>query len=158
MLNKSEIHFFNDIGYRHDIFSHCVDDEESGLSDKCMCPTDQKNFDWDTDGSCLKDWFSYPTEGYRWDFLPNKTAVWENPPRREGNPNPADDYPGFELKTWVEQEIPLKPGMGAGRKVIKIPEVVWQVVKQGRLEAVPESIKAVWQARGWLDWILPDET
>jgi alpha 1,2-mannosyltransferase len=34
-LNKSQVHFFNDIGYRHDNFAHCVDD---GVFGKCMCP------------------------------------------------------------------------------------------------------------------------
>lgn len=34
-LNKSQVHFFNDIGYRHDHFAHCVDDGSLG---NCMCP------------------------------------------------------------------------------------------------------------------------
>lgn len=34
-LNKSQVHFFNDIGYKHDNFAHCVDD---GVFGKCMCP------------------------------------------------------------------------------------------------------------------------
>ncbi len=48
-LNKSQVHFFEDIGYKHDNFAHCIND---GVFGKCMCPEDVGNFDgmW---GSCL---------------------------------------------------------------------------------------------------------
>ncbi|KAG2172464.1 hypothetical protein INT44_006637 [Umbelopsis vinacea] len=64
-LNKSEVHFFDDIGYKHDSFSHCTDD---GIHGKCMCPEDTPNFDfmW---GSCFSDWHIYPESGKTWNFL-----------------------------------------------------------------------------------------
>ncbi|CAO3623375.1 unnamed protein product [Mucor hiemalis] len=34
-LNKSQVHFFDDIGYQHDNFAHCTD---NGIFGKCMCP------------------------------------------------------------------------------------------------------------------------
>ncbi|KAI8991867.1 glycolipid 2-alpha-mannosyltransferase-domain-containing protein [Mycotypha africana] len=72
-LNKNQVHFFNDIGYKHDSFAHCVDD---GLFGKCMCPYDTPNFDNDP-GSCLDQWKSYPEKGYRWDFRSNgEQHIW----------------------------------------------------------------------------------
>lgn len=34
-LNKSEVHFFNDVGYKHDPFMHCPVARE--LQKKCHC-------------------------------------------------------------------------------------------------------------------------
>lgn len=48
-LNKTQVHFFEDIGYKHDNFAHCVND---GIFGKCMCPEDVGNFD-EMFGSCL---------------------------------------------------------------------------------------------------------
>ncbi|KAL1914667.1 uncharacterized protein VTP21DRAFT_8078 [Calcarisporiella thermophila] len=51
-LNKSQIHFFNDIGYRHNPFQHCP--QEKSIQKKCHCnPHD--NFD-DTAYSCMRRW------------------------------------------------------------------------------------------------------
>ena len=45
LLNKDEIHFFEDIGYWHVPFTHCPTDERKRLEHKCHCnPKD--NFDW----------------------------------------------------------------------------------------------------------------
>jgi alpha 1,2-mannosyltransferase len=45
MLNKDEIHFFNDIAYYHVPFTHCPTGEDYRLQHKCHCnPKD--NFDW----------------------------------------------------------------------------------------------------------------
>lgn len=45
MLNKDELHFFNDIAYYHVPFTHCPTGEEKRLELKCHCnPKD--NFDW----------------------------------------------------------------------------------------------------------------
>lgn len=45
MLNKSEIHFFNDIAYWHVPFTHCPTGEKTRLALRCHCnPRD--NFDW----------------------------------------------------------------------------------------------------------------
>jgi alpha 1,2-mannosyltransferase len=45
MLNKDEIHFFNDIAYYHVPFTHCPTGEQYRLDHKCSCnPKD--NFDW----------------------------------------------------------------------------------------------------------------
>ncbi|KAI8882949.1 glycosyltransferase family 15 protein [Backusella circina FSU 941] len=70
-LNKSQVHFFNDIGYRHDNFAHCVDD---GMFGKCMCPENIGNFDeqW---GSCLNDWKGYNEKP--WDFRKNGDQILE---------------------------------------------------------------------------------
>ena len=44
-LNKSEIHFFNDIAYYHVPFTHCPASEQERIDLKCHCnPKD--NFDW----------------------------------------------------------------------------------------------------------------
>jgi alpha 1,2-mannosyltransferase len=45
MLNKDELHFFNDIAYYHVPFTHCPTGEDYRLEHKCSCnPKD--NFDW----------------------------------------------------------------------------------------------------------------
>ena len=45
LLNRSEIHFFNDIAYYHVPFTHCPTGEDTRLKLKCHCnPND--NFDW----------------------------------------------------------------------------------------------------------------
>ena len=45
MLQKDEIHFFNDIAYYHVPFTHCPTGEDMRLKLKCHCnPND--NFDW----------------------------------------------------------------------------------------------------------------
>lgn len=45
LLNKSEIHFFNDIAYWHVPFTHCPTSEKTRLALRCHCnPKD--NFDW----------------------------------------------------------------------------------------------------------------
>ncbi|RCI00956.1 alpha 1,2-mannosyltransferase 2.4.1 [Rhizopus stolonifer] len=66
-LNKNQVHFFNDIGYRHDHFTHCINDGDLG---RCMCPESFQNADtmW---GSCLASWKDYPEEGLQWNFKAN---------------------------------------------------------------------------------------
>ncbi|PNY27158.1 Alpha-1,2 mannosyltransferase KTR1 [Tolypocladium capitatum] len=45
LLNKSDIHFFNDIAYWHVPFTHCPTGEKTRLALQCHCnPND--NFDW----------------------------------------------------------------------------------------------------------------
>ena len=45
LLNKDEVHFFEDIGYWHVPFTHCPTNEKQRLDLKCSCnPSD--NFDW----------------------------------------------------------------------------------------------------------------
>ncbi|EIE89719.1 hypothetical protein RO3G_14430 [Rhizopus delemar RA 99-880] len=72
-LNKTQVHFFEDIGYKHDNFAHCVND---GIFGKCMCPEDVGNFD-EMFGSCLSDWKSFRTEGLQWDFRKNGDQIVE---------------------------------------------------------------------------------
>ncbi|CDS03762.1 hypothetical protein LRAMOSA01163 [Lichtheimia ramosa] len=72
-LDKSQVHFFKDIGYKHDNFAHCIDD---GLLGKCMCPEDTPNFDYAW-GSCLPKWDAYPEQGVSWDFRPNGDQIIE---------------------------------------------------------------------------------
>jgi len=51
-LNKDEIHFFNEIAYRHDLFMHCPVDKELQL--KCHC---DPNENFDLEGfSCTARW------------------------------------------------------------------------------------------------------
>ncbi|EFR00174.1 alpha-1,2 mannosyltransferase KTR1 [Nannizzia gypsea CBS 118893] len=55
MLNKDEIHFFNDIAYRHVPFVHCPTGEQTRLDLKCHCnPGD--NFTWKS-YSCTSRFF-----------------------------------------------------------------------------------------------------
>ncbi|KAJ8657512.1 hypothetical protein O0I10_006814 [Lichtheimia ornata] len=51
-LSKDEIHFFDDIGYRHDSFMHCPMARE--LQKKCHCDA-QDTFDL-TSNSCYRRW------------------------------------------------------------------------------------------------------
>ncbi|KAI7858559.1 nucleotide-diphospho-sugar transferase [Circinella umbellata] len=51
-LNKTEVHFFDDIGYRHDPFMHCPLDRN--VQKKCHCNVDD-NFDF-TVFSCMNKW------------------------------------------------------------------------------------------------------
>lgn len=45
LLNKTEIHFFDNIAYFHMPFTHCPNDAQARVDLKCHCnPTD--NFDW----------------------------------------------------------------------------------------------------------------
>ncbi|OAX83100.1 hypothetical protein ACJ72_02543 [Emergomyces africanus] len=45
LLNKDEVHFFNEIAYKHVPFVHCPTGEQTKLDLKCHCnPMD--NFDW----------------------------------------------------------------------------------------------------------------
>ncbi|KAL0074930.1 nucleotide-diphospho-sugar transferase, partial [Phycomyces blakesleeanus] len=73
-LNKTQVHFFNDIGYKHDIFTHCIDD---GIYGNCMCPESVTNFDemW---GSCLPNWKEFPEQGRQWNFYENGTQIYNN--------------------------------------------------------------------------------
>ncbi|KND92046.1 Alpha-1,2 mannosyltransferase KTR1 [Tolypocladium ophioglossoides CBS 100239] len=45
LLNKSEIHFFNDIAYWHVPFTHCPTGEKTRLALQCHC-NPKENFDW----------------------------------------------------------------------------------------------------------------
>jgi len=52
-LDKKQIHFFSDIGYRHDPFQHCPQGD-SNVRGRCSCdPKD--NYDY-TGASCLSKW------------------------------------------------------------------------------------------------------
>ncbi|KAI8364122.1 glycosyltransferase family 15 protein [Blakeslea trispora] len=51
-LNKSEVHFFDDIGYKHDPFMHCPVARE--LQKKCHCNAEE-SFDL-TENSCMHRW------------------------------------------------------------------------------------------------------
>ncbi|KAJ3044982.1 alpha 1,2-mannosyltransferase 2.4.1 [Rhizophlyctis rosea] len=55
-LNKSQIHFFNDIGYKHEAVAHCVD-HVGALKETCKC-RGERNFDRDS-ASCLRKWVMY---------------------------------------------------------------------------------------------------
>ncbi|KAI9193322.1 nucleotide-diphospho-sugar transferase [Polychytrium aggregatum] len=55
-LRKENVHFFNDIGYKHESFGRCID--EGDLEYICHCPKSEKNFDV-SGGSCLGAWLAY---------------------------------------------------------------------------------------------------
>jgi alpha 1,2-mannosyltransferase len=46
MLQKDEIHFFNDIAYSHGAYTHCPKDHQFRVDHKCHC-NPSSNFDWD---------------------------------------------------------------------------------------------------------------
>ncbi|KAJ2489758.1 hypothetical protein IWW37_003743 [Coemansia sp. RSA 2050] len=52
LLNYEQVHFFDDIGYKHADFVHCSE------SVKCRCPLVFDNFD-SSPGSCLPRWKSF---------------------------------------------------------------------------------------------------
>ncbi|KAI9928393.1 hypothetical protein ASPWEDRAFT_38772 [Aspergillus wentii DTO 134E9] len=57
LLNKEEIHFFNEIAYYHVPFTHCPTGEQTRLDLKCHCnPSD--NFDW-KGYSCTSKFFEF---------------------------------------------------------------------------------------------------
>jgi alpha 1,2-mannosyltransferase len=37
MLKRSDVHWFYDIGYKHDFFEHCPTEEKWFLQSKCYC-------------------------------------------------------------------------------------------------------------------------
>ncbi|KAJ2478408.1 hypothetical protein EV174_004328 [Coemansia sp. RSA 2320] len=58
LLNHDQVHFFDDIGYKHADFIHC---NRGSLADpilKCQCPLAFENFD-DNEGSCLPKFKSF---------------------------------------------------------------------------------------------------
>ncbi|KAF3484262.1 alpha-1,2 mannosyltransferase KTR1 [Arthroderma uncinatum] len=55
MLKKSEIHFFNDIGYYHVPFTHCPTGNKLKTDLRCYC-SEKKNFDW-KGYSCTEKFF-----------------------------------------------------------------------------------------------------
>ncbi|KAI5806772.1 nucleotide-diphospho-sugar transferase [Peziza echinospora] len=68
MLPKDKIHFFHDIAYWHNPFTHCPTTEKDRLALKCSCnPSD--NFDW-KGYSCTKQF--YDVNGI------SKPEGWEN--------------------------------------------------------------------------------
>ncbi|KAJ1810623.1 hypothetical protein LPJ56_005874, partial [Coemansia sp. RSA 2599] len=59
LLDHSQVHFFDDIGYRHEDFMHCPDTKaDLAMNLRCQCPPKMKNFDR-SQGSCLPRWKSY---------------------------------------------------------------------------------------------------
>ncbi|KAK1219538.1 hypothetical protein PQX77_017726 [Marasmius sp. AFHP31] len=51
---KEQIHFFDEIGYEHNPYTHCPSNEEAWKRGKCGCDR-KKSFDYDG-YSCLKKW------------------------------------------------------------------------------------------------------
>jgi alpha 1,2-mannosyltransferase len=60
MLNKDEIHFFNDIAYYHVPFTHCPTGEQLRMDLKCHCKPED-NFDW---------------KGYSCEYFPNSSVAF----------------------------------------------------------------------------------
>lgn len=58
MLNKSQIHHFSDIGYRHDPYYRCPHDDASYTSGRCFCNQEKLGDNVDFQGiSCLPKWY-----------------------------------------------------------------------------------------------------
>ncbi|KAJ2492612.1 hypothetical protein IWW47_004945 [Coemansia sp. RSA 2052] len=77
LLNYDQVHFFDDIGYKHADFVHCTEmattTTSSNLEERnmrCQCPIKFENFD-NSSGSCLPRWKSY------------KPSAWSNRDTRE---------------------------------------------------------------------------
>ncbi|KAI0701302.1 glycosyltransferase family 15 protein [Cytidiella melzeri] len=51
---KDQIHFFKDIGYEHNPYSHCPQDDASWSQNRCSCDRG-RNFDYDG-YSCMRQW------------------------------------------------------------------------------------------------------
>ncbi|CAO3657553.1 unnamed protein product [Mucor hiemalis] len=61
-LTTDEIHYFEDIGYQHDLYRHCPS-KQSGLGCRCHCPTDIKFIDHDKNyDTCLPHWLEHVKE------------------------------------------------------------------------------------------------
>ncbi|CAK4018900.1 glycosyltransferase family 15 [Lecanosticta acicola] len=54
MLEKGEVHYFNDIGYRHSPLTNCPRDQKTFLERRCLCDVGD-NMDWSP--SCTKRFF-----------------------------------------------------------------------------------------------------
>lgn len=50
MLKRSDVHWFYDIGYKHDFFEHCPTEEKWLVNSKCYCDP-ATSFDFNP-GSC----------------------------------------------------------------------------------------------------------
>ncbi|KAJ2808530.1 hypothetical protein H4R20_000833 [Coemansia guatemalensis] len=64
LLERKQIHFFDDIGYRHEKFGRCPEITNADLERKCQCPKDLvnfDNFDYHKD-SCLPQWKSLTSQ------------------------------------------------------------------------------------------------
>ncbi|KAJ8653247.1 hypothetical protein O0I10_011095 [Lichtheimia ornata] len=73
-LRKEEVHFFNDIGYKHNPLMHCP--TESYLQSKCHCNANE-NFDWDG-WSCATRYRQRLDPSFVWNEFTyyNKTAPY----------------------------------------------------------------------------------
>ncbi|CAO0794216.1 unnamed protein product [Mucor circinelloides] len=63
-LQTDEVHYFEDIGYQHDLYRHCPS-KESGLGCRCDCPvgTNEKSIDHDKNyDTCLPVWLKHVKE------------------------------------------------------------------------------------------------
>ncbi|KAJ1947952.1 hypothetical protein EC988_005378 [Linderina pennispora] len=73
LLRRDQVHFFNDIAYRHAEITHCPDTTNSvELGLKCQCPLGVNNFDNHSD-SCLPAWKSY--EPNTWSLKDTEEAL-----------------------------------------------------------------------------------
>lgn len=52
--SRDQIHFFDDIGYQHDPYTHCTKNKESWRKGRCTCDPEQ-SFDYDG-YSCKRKW------------------------------------------------------------------------------------------------------
>lgn len=58
-LNKSQIHFFSDIGYKHDPYFRCPHDDASYTNGRCLCPTNRNHEADFQPYSCIPKWWHH---------------------------------------------------------------------------------------------------
>lgn len=68
LLNRSQIHHFSDIGYKHAPYYRCPKDDASFLTGRCLCPPN-KGHDVDFENfSCLPKWYFHGGRQFLFNF------------------------------------------------------------------------------------------
>ncbi|KAF3929263.1 hypothetical protein AA313_de0206098 [Arthrobotrys entomopaga] len=55
MVDKAQIHFFNDIGYDHNPYRRCPQSDREGMPGRCLCPQGGEEAD-EAGFACFKQW------------------------------------------------------------------------------------------------------
>ncbi|KAK6544527.1 hypothetical protein TWF694_001217 [Orbilia ellipsospora] len=67
MVDKAQIHFFNDIGYDHNPYRRCPKPEREGMPGRCLCPQGGEEVD-DAGFACFKQWKATYGDDYEIDL------------------------------------------------------------------------------------------
>lgn len=110
-LNKSQVHYFKDIGYRHEGFKHCDADASppegarvppSGVKPMCMCPpsegaSSEGGTDMTTDrfGKCIGQWTRF--QDREWDM--------RNEYPYEKDPEPTEPPPVQKMQSFKNAKV-----------------------------------------------------